>query len=126
MTLIYDVHTDPRRNSTLTGSVHYRDTDNYGFTEGPEFGLQIIVDAWQEHSHYGAASVSAPTEAEFKELYQLVLKRPEFARRAAGIIVSFDLDEDEEDGRRSALFTIEVSDPRYLDHFAEAKYFQMA
>ncbi|MEV0201898.1 hypothetical protein [Nonomuraea sp. NPDC050691] len=75
MTFIYDVLTDPRRDTTLTGSLHYRDTDNYGFSHDPELGLQIIVDAWKHLSRYGAASVSAATEAEFKELYGLVLER---------------------------------------------------
>ncbi|MCG5216146.1 hypothetical protein [Streptosporangium sp. KLBMP 9127] len=124
MTFIYDVVAGRRSGTTVTGLVHCRDTDNYGYPRSPEFGLKIIVGAWREFSRVGTASA---TEAELKELYELVLRRAEFARRAAEIIVSFDLDEGEEGRRRFPGFTIEVSDPRYLDHFPEdqSRYFQM-
>ncbi|MGA4881246.1 hypothetical protein ACPCB8_33345, partial [Streptomyces lydicamycinicus] len=73
MTYIFDVFTGARRGTTLTGSVQYRDPDNYGFSQGPVFGLQLIMDAWKEGGDFGAGPVSAATEAEFQELFELYL-----------------------------------------------------
>ncbi|MGY5124312.1 hypothetical protein [Streptomyces nigrescens] len=185
MTYIFDVFTGARRGSTLTGSVQYRDPDNYGFSQGPVFGLQLIMDAWKEGGDFGAGPVSAATEAEFKELFELYLgptvrvdeegylleegstqvriprvkakefyqgqldphggrgfsdgthyiclapRSHEFARRAEEIIVSWEIREDDstdldEDEGTSADFTLEVSDPRYLEHFTKNTYFQTA
>ncbi|MGP4087847.1 hypothetical protein [Streptomyces sp. KR55] len=185
MTYIFDVFTEPRRGNVLTGSVQYRDPDNYGFSQGPAFGLQLIMDAWKEGGDFGAGPVSAATEAEFKELFELFLgpkarvdekgylleegstqvriprvkaeefyqgqlhpyggrgfsdgthyiqltpQPDEFARRTEEIIVSWEIREDDptdldEDEGTSASFTLEVSDPRYLEHFAKNTYFQTA
>ncbi|MFJ9034458.1 hypothetical protein ACIRQP_39650 [Streptomyces sp. NPDC102274] len=186
MTYVFDVFTEPRRGNVLTGSVTYRDPDNYGFSQGPVFGLQLIMSGWEELCDFGFArpgAVSAATEAEFKELFeldsgpwvrvdeegylleesstqvriprvkaeefyqgqlhpergrrfsngthyiQLTPQPDEFARRATEIIVSWNIREDDstevKDGEgSSADFTLEVSDPRYLEHFAQSEYFQ--
>jgi hypothetical protein len=185
MTYIFAVFTEPRRSNVLTGSVRYLDSDNYGFSQGPVFGLQLIMDAWREGGDFGAGPVSAATEAEFKELFELYLgaearvdaegylleegstqvriprvkaeeyykdqlhpygargfsegthylqlapQPAEFGRRTAEIIVSWEIQEDdstelEDGGGTSAYFTLEVSDPRYLDHFTKSAYFQTA
>lgn len=39
------------------------------------FGLQLIMDAWDRRGQSGAGPVSAATEAEFKELFELYLGR---------------------------------------------------
>jgi hypothetical protein len=77
MTHIFDVCTDPRKGSTLTGMVRYRDPDNYGFSQGPVFGLQLIMDAWHEGGDFGAeaSALSAETAAEFEELFEMYLGR---------------------------------------------------
>ncbi|MGY5134897.1 hypothetical protein ACWGJW_21280 [Streptomyces nigrescens] len=185
MTYIFDVFTGARRGTTLTGSVQYRDPDNYGFSQGPVFGLQLIMDAWKEGGDFGAGPVSAATEAEFNELFELYLgptvrvdeegylleegstqvriprvkakefyqgqldphggrgfsdgthyiclapRWGDFARRAEEIIVSWEIREEnstdlDEDEGTSADFTLEVSDPRYLEHFTKNTYFQTA
>ncbi|WBB64122.1 hypothetical protein O7599_17080 [Streptomyces sp. WMMC500] len=187
MTMIFDVFTEAARGTTLSGTVQYRDPDNYGFSQGPAFGLQLIMAAWQEGGDFGAGPVSAQTEAEFEELFELyfgpkarvdeegylledgstevriprvkaeeVYKgrldpyggrgfsdgvhylslTPEpgaFARRTEEIIVSWEIEEDkdnmdgidDEEGG-SASFTLEVSDPRYLEHFTKNASFQTA
>ncbi|MFF0725585.1 hypothetical protein [Streptomyces sp. NPDC004134] len=187
MTMIFDVFTEATRGTTLSGTVQYRDPDNYGFDQGPAFGLQLIMDAWGEGGDFGAGPVSAETEAEFKELFELyfgpkawmdedgylledgstevriprvkaeefykdridpyggrgssdgvryICLTPEpgaFARRTQEIIVSWKIEEDDEDPAdadpderegTSAFFTLEVSDPRYLEHFAKNAFFQ--
>lgn len=185
MTMIFDVFTEATRGTTLSGTVQYRDPDNYGFDQGPAFGLQLIMDAWSQGGDFGAGPVSAATQAEFEELFELysgskarinkkgyLLKDgstevriprvkaeefykgrldpyggrgfsdgvhylsliPEpggFARRTEEIIVSWEIVEDDAgdlDGDRgtSASFTLEVSDPRYLEHFAKNAFFQTA
>ncbi|MEO3766247.1 hypothetical protein [Streptomyces sp. B5E4] len=187
MTMIFDVFTEATRGTTLSGTVQYRDPDNYGFDQGPAFGLQLIMDAWSERGDFGAGSVSAETEAEFEELYELYfgpkarvdkdgylladgstqvriprVKAEEFykgridpyggrgfsdgvhyidltpepgafARRTEEIIVSWTIEEDEDDPAdadepegTSAFFTLEVSDPRYLEHFKKNAFFQTA
>ncbi|MEV0398505.1 hypothetical protein [Actinoallomurus sp. NPDC050550] len=55
----------------------------------------------------------------------------EFARRTAEIIVSFEIseddsDEDDEDWGASTYSSLEVSDPRYLEHLAQNAGFQTA
>ena len=129
MTYIFNVFTDARRGATLTGNVQYRDRDNYGFSQGPVFGLQLIMDALEEG--FGAGPVSAATEAEFKELFELDSgrKAAEFARRTAEIIVSWEIREDspadlDQMEGASASFTLEVSDPRYLEHLNKNTSFQ--
>ncbi|MGV9351745.1 hypothetical protein ACWDSD_45130 [Streptomyces spiralis] len=183
MTYIFDVFTGARRGATLSGNVQYLDPENYGFSQGPIFGLQLIMDAWKERGDFGAGPVSAATESEFKELFELyfggevrvdkegyrledgssdvriprvnvverykdqfggrsyrshgqhyVMLRPqpaEFARRTEEIIVSWEIRQDDptdldEDEGTSADFTLEVSDPRYLEHFTKNTYFQTA
>lgn len=182
MTCIFSVFTDAADGTTLSGNVQYRDPDNYGFSQGPVFGLQLIMDAWEEGRDFGAGPVSAATESEFKELFEIYLGgevrvdeegyrleggssnvciprvnvverysrfggrsyrshgqhyvklRPqpaEFARRTAEIIVSWEIREDDltdldEGEGTSASFTLEVSDPRYLEHFTKNTYFQTA
>jgi hypothetical protein len=183
MTYIFDVFTGVRKGTTLTGSVQYRGPENYGFSRAPAFGLQLIMAAWKERGNFGIGPVSAATEAEFKELFELYLGRKvrvdkegylledgssnvrlprvkaedfykgrlagasgysdgthyivlapesaEFARRTAEIIVSFeisedDLDESDEDEGASAYFAVEVSDPRYLEHFTKRMFFPTA
>ncbi|QKW07852.1 hypothetical protein HUT18_17125 [Streptomyces sp. NA04227] len=175
MTYIFDVFTEPRDGSRLSGNVEYRDRDNYGFSQGPVFGLQLLMDAWREGGDFGAGAVSEATKAEFTELFEIFLGRQirvdeegyllkegstevriprvkaedfhkgelgrsrgysdgvhyvtlvprpeEFARRTAEIIVSWEI---EEDDSGSADFTLEVSDPRYLEHFSKSAYFQTA
>ncbi|MEO3840213.1 MULTISPECIES: hypothetical protein [unclassified Streptomyces] len=58
-----------------------------------------------------------------------------FARRTEEITVSWKIEEDDEDPAgadtdepegTSAFFTLEVSDPRYLEHFAKNAFFQTA
>lgn len=71
MTMIFDVFTEATRGTTLSGTVQYRDPDNYGFNQGPAFGLQLIMEGWTERGDFGPASVSPAMEAEFKELYEL-------------------------------------------------------
>jgi hypothetical protein len=61
----------------------------------------------------------------------LAPRSDEFARRTAEIIVSWEIREDDstdldEDEGTSADFTLEVSDPRYLEHFTKNTYFQTA
>ncbi|WP_327129841.1 hypothetical protein [Streptomyces sp. NBC_01727] len=72
MTYIFSVFTDAADGTTLSGNVQYRDPDNYGFSQGPIFGLQLIMDAWEEGRHFSAGLVSAATESEFKELFDLL------------------------------------------------------
>ncbi|MGW1365060.1 hypothetical protein ACWCQP_47740 [Streptomyces chartreusis] len=179
MTYIFEVFTEARRGTTLTGTVRYLDPDNWGFDQGPTFGLQLIMDVWKEG--FGAGPVSSATEAEFEELFELYVgstvrvdeegylleegstqvriprvkaeefykgqlggargfsdgthyiclapRLDEFARRTEEIIVSWEIREDDstdldEDEGTSADFTLEVSDPRYLEHFTENTWFQ--
>ncbi|WP_329236817.1 hypothetical protein OG417_32955 [Actinoallomurus sp. NBC_01490] len=75
MTDIFNVFIEACDGTTLTGLLQYRSPDGYGFSEAPEFGLQLIMDAWDRRSQSGAGSVSAATEAEFKELFELYLGR---------------------------------------------------
>lgn len=157
MTYIFSVMTNPRRGNTLDGVVSYRDPDNYGFDQGPVFGLQLLMDAWKEGGDFGAGAVSAETAAEFEDLFRLFLSsdyegndpveikrraavdNAEFVRRTDKIIVSWEIEpEDEEDapdsgdgektyesgGGDSAYFTLQVSDPRYLEHLEKSAYFE--
>ncbi|MFI2369204.1 hypothetical protein [Streptomyces sp. NPDC018833] len=41
MTYVFDVFTDARDRTTLTGSVQYRDPAGYGVSQGPAFGRQL-------------------------------------------------------------------------------------
>ena len=146
MTVIFDVFTEPREGNTLRGVVTYRDSANYGFGQGPVFGLQLVMDAWERGGDFGAGPVSAETAAEFKDLFRLSfnsdyqgndpaeIKRraaednAELRRRTGEIIVSWKVEEyDDEDGSGgSAHFTLDVSDPRYLEHFEKTAYFETA
>ena len=188
MTSIFDVFTEPREGNTLRGSVTYRDTDNYGFGQGPVFGLQLVVDAWKIGGYYyGIGPVSAETEAEFKELFEFCLGRKvrvdpdgylleegstevrqppvtaqefygdkldlglgvhngvhfmmlepesaEFERRTAEIIVSWQIKKDRYDPGvdpngfeygTTGDFVLQVSDPRYLEHFEKSTNFETA
>ncbi|MDI3423103.1 hypothetical protein [Streptomyces luteolus] len=136
MTYIFEVFTSPREGRTLTGVVQYRDPYDSGFSQGPVFGLQLLMEAWRE----GVGSVSSETAAEFDELFELYFegqarergKSPAdaFARRTAEIVTHFALDpydgEPEAGEGSSAFFTLEVSDPRYLAHFALGRLFRTA
>jgi hypothetical protein len=185
MTFVFDVFTDACHGTTLTGSVQYCDPGNDGFSQGPEFGLQLIMDAWYRRGESGAGPVSAATEKEFDEFFELYLGRKvyvdekgylledgstnvriprvkaeefykdqldphggrgmsegvryiklaprptEFTRRTAEIIASFEITEDDsgeddEDWGASAHFSLEVSDPRYLEHLTQSVSFRTA
>lgn len=187
MTFIFEVFTEPREGNTLRGSVTYRDPANHGFGQGPVFGLQLVMDAWKMGGDFGAGPVSAETEVEFEELFELCLgghvrvdadgylleenssevrlprvtaeefygdkldgdggtsngvhyrtlkpEVAEFERRTAEIIVAWrikkddaELDDgtDEFESGDSADFVLQVSHPRYLEHFEKSAYYQTA
>ncbi|MFI6285360.1 hypothetical protein ACIBCM_11485 [Streptomyces sp. NPDC051018] len=76
MTYLLEVHFDRREGTTVTGTVQWRDSDTYGFSRDPLFGLQLIMDVWQQQGGFFAIAPLTPeTEAEFKELWELYFGR---------------------------------------------------
>ncbi|MEV0703029.1 hypothetical protein AB0I53_34630 [Saccharopolyspora sp. NPDC050389] len=89
MTFIFDVHTGRAKGRKLAFTVEALNEEHTRFPRNPEFGLQIIMDAWYRSSDSGAGPVSAETEAEFKELFEIY-----FGRKVAVDNRGYLLDED--------------------------------
>lgn len=69
--MIFDVMMWAREGSRVEGLLSYR-ADGYGFYTGPEWGPQILMDAWWQGAGDNS-KLSDETSAEFAELFEFFL-----------------------------------------------------
>ncbi|RRS00473.1 hypothetical protein [Glycomyces terrestris] len=71
MTYIFDVITWGRDGNTLDGRLTSLIGRDARFYRGPEFGLQLLMDAWFQG--FGAVDIDDGTAKEFEECFELFL-----------------------------------------------------
>ncbi|HEX2145881.1 MAG TPA: hypothetical protein VHG10_15390 [Glycomyces sp.] len=71
MTFIYDVTTWAREGATVEGRLTDLTGDGVRFSRGPEFGLQLLMDAW--FNGCGAYAIDKSAAREFEECFELLL-----------------------------------------------------
>lgn len=71
MTFIYEVITWGREGNRVDGRLTSLVGRGTRFCEGPEFGLQLLMDAW--FHGFGASDIDAATAQEFEECFELFL-----------------------------------------------------
>ncbi|MBO3735044.1 hypothetical protein [Glycomyces niveus] len=71
MTFIYDVMTWTREGTRVEGRITSLERDPVKFYEGPEFGLQLLMDAW--FNGCGALTVDKDAAREFERCFELFL-----------------------------------------------------
>ncbi|WP_147280107.1 hypothetical protein [Marinitenerispora sediminis] len=74
MTMMFDVFLHAGQGTRLVGGVISRNDGEIHRGHLPEFGLQLILDAWRS-AWVANAPLSPETEAEFAELWGLLLGR---------------------------------------------------
>lgn len=174
MTFIYEVMTWGREGTTVDGTLTSLVGRGIRWECGPEFGLQLIMDAWFQG--FGASAIDPGTAREFEECFELFLgkriwidaagtvldpetrepaepkvnaykafkgqldggagdwegrtylmlkpRSDEFRRRTTAIIESFSI-EPGSDGEHAGL-SVTVTDPKYLAHMGEHRWFRTA
>ncbi|MFB4303223.1 hypothetical protein [Actinomadura sp. NTSP31] len=74
MTDILEVALNAREGRTLTGSVTALNAHHTKFSRRPEFGVQLIIDAW-DRPDAATGPLAPATEAEFRRLFELFMGR---------------------------------------------------
>jgi hypothetical protein len=136
MTMIFTVMTWPKSPTVIELHLSDRTGDLSVWYRGPEFGLQLLMDAWHTFRRYtgpGEPWTDEATAAEFELCHELYFGegasgKPDtagFLAKTAAIVKRFEVDEGDGHGEDCG-YTLEVTDPRYAVHMQQNRYWETA